>query len=150
MSTSHRFPRGLMAAFTALALGLTSVGAQAQPQRDQRHDQRHDQRGGPRHQAGPGNGPGPQAHRPPMARPPAYRPQPPRFSHDGRGAGPDRNWYRGGRLPPMYRSPHYVVNDWRVHHLTPPPRGYQWVQYGTDYLLIAIATGVIAQLILAN
>ena len=67
-----------------------------------------------------------------------------------RGAGPNHNWYRGSRLPPEYRSRQYVVEDWRGHRLSPPPRGYYWVQSGSDYLLVAIATGVIAQLLLNN
>jgi Ni/Co efflux regulator RcnB len=67
-----------------------------------------------------------------------------------RGAGPYHNWYRGSRLPPEYHSRHYVVEDWRGHHLSAPPRGYHWVQAGSDYLLVAIATGVIAQLLLSN
>jgi len=29
-----------------------------------------------------------------------------------------------------------------------PPRGYHWVQYGGDYMLVAIASGVITQLII--
>jgi len=65
-----------------------------------------------------------------------------------RGAGPAHNWYRGGRLPPEYRSRQYVVEDWRGHRLSAPPRGYQWVQAGGDYVLVAIATGIIAQLLL--
>ena len=65
-----------------------------------------------------------------------------------RGAGPAHNWYRGSRLPPEYRSRQYVVEDWRGHHLSAPPRGYQWVQAGGDYVLVAIATGIIAQLLL--
>ena len=70
--------------------------------------------------------------------------------HGQRGAGPQHNWYRGARIPPAYRGGHYVVNDWRMHRLAPPPRGYHWVQYGPDYLLVAIATGVIAQIIFSN
>lgn len=31
-----------------------------------------------------------------------------------------------------------------------PPRGYHWAQSGGDYLLVAIATGVILQLLLNN
>jgi Ni/Co efflux regulator RcnB len=64
------------------------------------------------------------------------------------GAGPDHSWHRGDRLPSRYRSNQYVVNDWRDHHLRPPPRGYHWVQSGGDYVLAAIATGVIADLII--
>jgi Ni/Co efflux regulator RcnB len=66
----------------------------------------------------------------------------------GRGVGPGHEYYRGDRLPPEYRHRQYVVNDWRGHHLSAPPRGYQWVQSGGDYVLIAIATGIIAQLLL--
>jgi Ni/Co efflux regulator RcnB len=55
---------------------------------------------------------------------------------------------KGNRLPPQYRGPQYVVNDWRGHRLSAPPRGYQWVQYGGDYMLVAIASGVITQLLI--
>jgi Ni/Co efflux regulator RcnB len=57
-------------------------------------------------------------------------------------------FHRGGRLPSEYRNRQYVVNDWRGHHLSAPPRGYQWVQVGPDYVLAAVATGLIANLIL--
>ncbi|MFZ7337204.1 RcnB family protein, partial [Comamonas jiangduensis] len=36
----------------------------------------------------------------------------------------------------------------RGHRLHQPPRGYHWVQYGGDYMLVAIASGVITQLII--
>ena len=67
-----------------------------------------------------------------------------------RGAGPNHNYYQGDRMPAEYRHRQYVVDDWRGHHLSAPPRGYQWVQTGGDYVLIAIATGIIAQLLLSN
>jgi Ni/Co efflux regulator RcnB len=67
-----------------------------------------------------------------------------------RGAGPERSFYRGSRLPPHYRNHRYVVQDWRGHRLSAPPRGYQWVQTGNDYVLVAIATGIILQLLLNN
>jgi Ni/Co efflux regulator RcnB len=138
---------------TLLCVACASLGlAQAQP-RDQRdhRDQRGDrgqwgQRGEMRHP------PPPRAHAPVPPQRPAWTPPHDR-PMDGagwRGAGPEHNWYRGGRLPPAYRSYHYVVDDWRLHRLPPPPRGYHWVQYGGDYLLVAIATGVILQIILSN
>ena len=65
-----------------------------------------------------------------------------------RGAGPDHNYYRGGHLPMQYRSHQYVVDDWRGHRLSAPPRGYNWVQVGGDYVLVAIATGIIASILL--
>ena len=57
-------------------------------------------------------------------------------------------FHRGGRIPPEYRNRQYVVNNWREHRLSAPPRGQQWVQVGADYVLVAIATGVIVQLLL--
>jgi Ni/Co efflux regulator RcnB len=68
----------------------------------------------------------------------------------GRGAGPDHNYYRGGRLPQYYRGHEYVVDDWRGHRLQSPPRGYHWVQVGPDYVLVAIATGIIASILLSQ
>jgi Ni/Co efflux regulator RcnB len=69
---------------------------------------------------------------------------------DERGAGPNHNYYRGGRLPAEYRNRQYVVDDWRGHQLSAPPRGYHWVQTGGDYVLIAIASGIIAQILLGR
>jgi Ni/Co efflux regulator RcnB len=66
------------------------------------------------------------------------------------GAGPYHNMHRGERLPSRYHSHQYVVNDWRGHHLKAPPRGYHWVQTGADYVLVGIATGLIADMILSN
>lgn len=68
----------------------------------------------------------------------------------GRGAGPDHRFYRGNRLPPEWRHNRYVVNDWRGHRLNAPPRGYHWVQTGADYVLVAIATGLILQILLTQ
>jgi Ni/Co efflux regulator RcnB len=67
----------------------------------------------------------------------------------GRGAGPEHDWYRGSYLPREYRGRNYVVDDWRAHHLYAPPSGYHWVQApGGDYVLAAIATGLIASILL--
>ena len=71
-----------------------------------------------------------------------------RSSRDGYGAGPNHSYYRGGRLPVEYRHRQYVVDDWRGHNLSAPPRGYHWVQTGNDYVLIAIASGIIASIFL--
>ena len=68
--------------------------------------------------------------------------------HNERGAGPDHRFYRGDRLPPQFRGRVYVVNDWHQHRLSPPPRGYHWVQTGGDYVLVAITTGIILELLL--
>jgi Ni/Co efflux regulator RcnB len=72
--------------------------------------------------------------------------------HDNgnRGAGPRHDMRRGSRLSNDYRSNQYVVSDWRGHHLNAPPRGQHWVQAGNDYVLVAVATGIIAQVLLGN
>lgn len=57
---------------------------------------------------------------------------------------------RGARIHNEFRSRQYQVSDYREHRLKPPPRGQQWVQVGTDYVLIAIATGLITQIILGQ
>jgi Ni/Co efflux regulator RcnB len=62
--------------------------------------------------------------------------------------GPE--WRRGAHIPREYMGRQYWVEDWRAHRLAPPPRGYQWVQVGNDYVLVALATGIIAQLLLAQ
>lgn len=154
----------MLATAAALTLGLTATLAQAEP--DHRRGQGHSQAGGhkghgnarPDHGrpgARPDHGrpgdvrPG-HPNRPNVHRPPGYGG--PQHAHGGRyyGAGPQHNWVRGSRLPPQYRSRHYVVNDWHGHRLSRPQHGYHWVQYGGDYLLVAIASGVIAQLILSH
>jgi len=71
--------------------------------------------------------------------------------HDGpRGAGPRHDMMRGQRIAPEYRGNQYVVDDWRGHHLSAPPRGQHWVQVGGDYVLVAVATGIIANMLLGN
>lgn len=97
---------------------------QRQPQRQSANADRHDQRGFGR------------AHE--------------EESRHGRGVGPNHEYYRGDRLPASSRHNNYVVNDWRSHHLSAPPRGHRWVQSGNDYILVAITTGIIAGLVLGH
>ncbi len=54
-------------------------------------------------------------------------------------------WRRGAVLPHHYRG--YVVHDYHRYRLRPPPRGYAWYQVGNDYLLAAVATGLIFEII---
>jgi Ni/Co efflux regulator RcnB len=77
--------------------------------------------------------------------------------NDGRrhDNGRHEGWYRqayrrGQRVPVVYLQPRYYVNDYRHYGLAPPPRGYRWVRPYPDsneYLLVAIATGLIAQVL---
>lgn len=133
----------------AASLGMASI-AQAQPDhrdRDRRDaDPRpgasapHNGRSGPQQaQQGARRGDSPQARHEAPGRPGAPM---------ARGAGPDHQFHKGQRLPAEWRHRQHVVSDWRTHQLTPPPRGQQWVQVGADFVLVAIATGVITSLIL--
>ncbi|OOG50334.1 RcnB family protein [Rhodanobacter sp. C01] len=70
--------------------------------------------------------------------------------HGMHDRGQHEGWYkRGGRMPAEYRGRQYVVSDWRHERLRPPPRGYHWVRSDNgDFLLVAITSGVIADLLL--
>ncbi|MFT8932736.1 MAG: RcnB family protein [Acetobacter syzygii] len=105
-------------------------------------------------QGGPAGGPGGQG---PGGHSAMHNPPPP--------GGPGRGGMRGGRGGPGHDSDHYdmnrrwqrgdrydgpvnsrwYVNDWRSHSgLYAPPPGYRWMQYGNQFLLTSIASGVIA------
>lgn len=59
-----------------------------------------------------------------------------------------REWRRGEYLPRYYRDRFEVV-DFRYAHLRPPPYGYCYVRDDRgDIILAAIATGLIASIIL--
>ena len=60
------------------------------------------------------------------------------------------HWSRGDRLPSRYRDNQYIVSDWKLRHLSAPPRGYHWVQADDRYVLAAIATGVIADIVITG
>lgn len=69
-----------------------------------------------------------------------------RYHYNARGP----EFRRGAYIPREYRHPQYAVVNHRAHRLAAPPRGQQWVQVGGDYVLVAIATGIIASIILAR
>lgn len=48
------------------------------------------------------------------------------------------DWARGQRI------------DYRHYHLQAPPRGYEWREVDGNYVLAAVATGVIASAIVAS
>jgi Ni/Co efflux regulator RcnB len=58
-----------------------------------------------------------------------------------------RAWRRGDRLPAYYRD-YYRPIDYRYYGLRPPPRGCHYVRDDRgDFLLVAVATGVILSVI---
>jgi Ni/Co efflux regulator RcnB len=71
--------------------------------------------------------------------------------HDNRYDRRDhRRWERGQRLDARYRDNRYYVSDYRRHGLRAPPRGYRWQRVDDSYVLAAVATGLIASVIIAN
>lgn len=68
----------------------------------------------------------------------------PQWGHD---YGGNHNWKRGQRIGYNdWQSAHVV--DYRQHHLRAPPRGYEWRETNGKYVLAAVATGLIASIIL--
>jgi Ni/Co efflux regulator RcnB len=128
----------LRTAFAVLAFAATTVAfADDHHDRDRdhdrhAHDRRHDDRG-PHHDNGW------HGHRPPP---------PPRYGH-GYDHGPAYyhrpppryygHWERGHR----YYGRNVVVYDYGSYRLRSPPRGYHWVRENNDFLLVAVATGII-------
>jgi Ni/Co efflux regulator RcnB len=67
----------------------------------------------------------------------------------GHHYGQRRHWQRGGYWRRDYGG--YYVNDYGRYRLRTPPRGYRWVRTNDgDYLMVAIATGLIASVILSQ
>ena len=110
--------------------------------------------------AGPGPGnyppqPSPGYNRP--APPPAYnRVGPPpgynRYKSSNSWRGSHGNFRPGYAIPPYYRGNYnrYVINDWRRYSLYAPPMGYQWLLVDGNFVLAAIGTGIIAQIMLGR
>ena len=83
------------------------------------------------------------------AQQPRYVVQQPRYVYSQpsyRSTAP--RYYRGGYLPYEHRQHARYVSDWHSHRgLYAPPQGHQWMQVGSDFLLVALATGLIANLL---
>jgi Ni/Co efflux regulator RcnB len=75
------------------------------------------------------------------------------FQHSDRGYARGwstrSEWRRGGRVGRDDWGRGRAV-DYRAHHLRAPPRGYAWRDVGGRYVLAAVASGVIADIILNN
>lgn len=56
------------------------------------------------------------------------------------------SWRVGHHLPRPYYAPTYYV-DYRAYGLAPPPYGHHWVRVDNDVLLVAIATGLVADVL---
>jgi Ni/Co efflux regulator RcnB len=59
-----------------------------------------------------------------------------------------QEWHKGARISHNDWQRGESV-DWHSHHLRQPPRGYEWREVDGNYVLAAVATGVIASVIIA-
>ncbi|WP_447726273.1 RcnB family protein [Sphingomonas koreensis] len=97
--------------------------------------------------------------RPPVARPPHARPphrpgyRPPNFRPIAgpayrypRGYG-YRRWRAGLLIPAIFLSQAYYYDNYYNAGFGSPPRGYRWVRYGPDLLLVNLRTRRIADVI---
>ena len=59
------------------------------------------------------------------------------------------DWKKGGKIhdEDWKRGEHF---DYHAAHLREPPRGYEWREVDGNYVLAAVATGLIASVILAS
>ncbi len=75
-----------------------------------------------------------------------YR-QPPRYHEAPRRYGPPR-WARGHRIHEYHWAPTYVIVDYHRYGLRHPPRDHHWRRDDRgDWLLVAIATGIIVDVV---
>jgi Ni/Co efflux regulator RcnB len=58
-------------------------------------------------------------------------------------------WHKGARMNHDDWQRGEQV-DWHSRHLRQPPRGYEWREVDGNYVLAAVATGLIASVIIAS
>ena len=69
--------------------------------------------------------------------------------HDNHGYVHHEEWKKGATMRREDWERGEKV-DYHQHHLKAPPRGYEWRQVDGNYVLAAVATGVIASAIIAS
>lgn len=57
-----------------------------------------------------------------------------------------RKWQRGQRFDSRYAQNYRVISSPRAYRLQNAPRGYRWVQSGSDAVLVGVASGMVASL----
>lgn len=125
-------------------------GRRPEQHHERRDDRRHDRRHEDRHEGRqPGNRPGQHAipsrpHHPPQVRQEHHRYSTPR------PVGDASRFHRGRPLPKTYHHHHHVLHHWHDHHLHRPPHGHHWVVVDSHYLLVAIATGIVVDILIAD
>jgi Ni/Co efflux regulator RcnB len=59
-------------------------------------------------------------------------------------------WKKGYHMQSADWNRAQRVDNWRNYHLSAPPRGYEWREVDGNYVLAAVATGVIASVVAAS
>ncbi|HWW64237.1 MAG TPA: RcnB family protein [Sphingomonadaceae bacterium] len=85
-------------------------------------------------------------HRPGAGRPPNFRPIHAPAFHYPHGYR-YRRWSIGLLLPSLFLASRYYYDNYAALGVGPPPRGYRWVRYGPDLLLVDIRTRRIVDVI---
>ena len=65
-------------------------------------------------------------------------------------SGPHHDWHKGGRIERGDWDRGVRVTDYGHYHLSRPPRGYEWRRVDNNYVLAAVAGGLIASVIAAS
>ncbi len=166
----------LIFTLAAISLALISTAALSQPsghpgrfhggssdkfqgRQQERHQNRHDgRRPGQHHERrddrrheGRQHGNRPDQHARPSRphHPPQVRQEHRRYSTP-RPVGDVSRFHRGRPLPKTYHHHHHVLHHWHDHHLHRPPHGHHWVVVDSHYLLVAIATGIVVDILIAD
>ncbi|WP_380184316.1 RcnB family protein [Kalamiella sp. sgz302252] len=128
-------------ALSALLFATSSLSAFAEgPRQDGQPPVKHEQQhGNPQHEQRDGQHVNPQ-HEP--QREPQHNARPAEHRQDQHQA-----FHKGRPLPEKYRGEGYQVNDWHKRGLKAPPAGHRWQNIDGNYVLIAVATGVITSVI---
>jgi Ni/Co efflux regulator RcnB len=69
--------------------------------------------------------------------------------HDNHGYVKHDEWKKGAKMRDEDWKRGEAV-DYHQHHLRAPPHGYEWRQVDGNYVLAAVATGVIASVVAAS
>lgn len=57
-----------------------------------------------------------------------------------------QRWRVGTRMPPPFYASRYYLDPY-AYRLPPPPRGYRWVRVDRDAYLVAVTSGLIADVL---
>ncbi len=58
-------------------------------------------------------------------------------------------WRKGSHIAPADWSRGDRIPNWSHYHLSRPPHGYEWRRVDGNFVLAAVATGVIASVVVA-